>query len=307
MTKTLHPPTPGTRTAIRATGLTRRFGSVTALDRLDLEIPAGCFFVLVGRNGAGKTTLMETILGFGAPQDGTLECFGLLPHRKGAEVRAAIGYLPEGRAWPYPRMSGAAFLSHEAAFRTEWDPEWAERLCNTFEVPLRQRVEAMSKGEFRRLRIVAALAHRPPLLLLDEPSDGLDPIMRERLHETLAEQLSERETTVLAATHRPEELAGFAERLGVLRAGRMDTVLRRERMDREGLEVRVRIPDGVDAGTISDLGVLRREGQGPEELWHLLADPDTLSERCRGAGIEIVETRPLGVRELAIALLEASR
>lgn len=304
MIETLHSQASGSRLAIQATGLTRKYGSVTALDRLDLEIPVGCFFVLVGRNGAGKTTLMETILGFGAPDGGMLECFGLRPERKGPQVRAAIGYLAEGRAWPYPRMSGAACLAHEAAFRAEWDTEWADRLCAALEVPLHQKVEAMSKGGFRRLRIVAALAHRPPILLFDEPSDGLDPLMRERLHEVLAEQLSERETTVLVATHRPEEMAGFAEKLGVLSKGRMHAVLPRDQMDREGLEVRVRIPEDVDADAIQGLGVLRQEGDGPEQLWEILADPDEFARTCRSAGIEILETRTLGVRDLAVALLE---
>lgn len=293
--------------AFRAVGVERRFGATTALAGLDLEVPEHAFFLLLGRNGAGKTTLLRLFLDLLRPTAGKISVLGMDPTQEGARVRAAAGYVPEDREWPFPRMTVSGFLDYHAAYRPWWDGAYAERLANAFELPLGRSVTKLSKGEFRRAQIVAALAHRPPLLVLDEPTDGLDPLLRERLKEILADHLAACPTTVLLSTHVVGEVAGFADHLGVLGAGRAESVLSRERLSREVRRLLVRAPEGWRPPTLAPGTLLRRTGDpSGEEVWITLGDEDEVRRRMEESGARVLDARPLGLEEAAVAFLGAS-
>lgn len=296
--------------ALRARGVERRFGRTTALAGVDLEVPERAFFLLIGRNGAGKTTLLRLFLDLLPPSAGTLEVLGMDPVRQGAGIRAAVGYVPEDRDWPFPRMTVSRFLDYHASYRPWWDGAYAERLADELELPLDRRLGGLSKGEFRRAQIAVALAHHPPVLVMDEPTDGLDPLLRERFKELLADHLARWPTTVLVSTHVVGEVEGFADHLGVLRDGRADPVLSRERLAREGRRLVVAVPpDGpqpeLEAGTL-----LRRngvhgaeDGRGGEELWITLGDEDEIRREVESAGARVLDARPLRLEEATLALL----
>jgi ABC-2 type transport system ATP-binding protein len=296
----------GDGVAMRAAGVVRSFRDTRALEGVHLEVPEGGFFLLAGRNGAGKSTLIRLFLDLLPPTSGELSVLGLDPTRQGARVRAATGYVPEDGSWPFPRMTVRRFLDHHAAYRPWWDPAYERFLAGAFELPLERRVGELSKGEFRRAQITAALAHRPPLLVLDEPTDGLDPLMRERLGEILADHLSSSPATVLVSTHLVEQMEGFADHLAVLREGRMGPILTRERLRSEGRRIHISAPDGWVAPTPSSGRVLRREGRGGEELWVTLGDEVALRAEVERAGARIVDSRPLTLDEAAVALLGES-
>jgi ABC-2 type transport system ATP-binding protein len=290
-------------TAMRADGVTRHFGGIRALAGVELEVPEGSFFLLAGRNGAGKSTLLRLFLDLLRPTAGSLSVFGLDPTREGARVRAAVGYVPEDGDWTFPRMRVQRFLEHHAAYRPWWDEAYAQFLVEAFELPTEQRVGSLSKGEFRRLQITAALAHRPPLLVLDEPTDGLDPLMRERLQELLADHLATFPATVFVSTHLVDQLEGFADHLAVLREGRMGSVLTREDLRREGRRLHISAPKDWVAPRPRSGRVLRRDGGGGEELWVTLGDEQALRAEVERAGAQVVDSRPLTLDEAAVALL----
>src|SRR5690242_2936868 len=171
-------PSPSSADSVIAiTNVSRRFGSKTALDDVSLYVPRGGVFGLVGENGAGKTTLIKHILGLLKAETGNVRVFGLDPVADPVSVLGRIGYLSEQPDLP-GWMRVGEFLRYTQAFYPKWDPRYAEELRQQFSLESTTRIRVLSKGQRAKLGLLAAQAHRPDLLLLDEPSSGLDPIVR---------------------------------------------------------------------------------------------------------------------------------
>ena len=167
----------GTGNVVEIRNVSRRFGAKAALDDVSFDVPAGSVVGLVGENGAGKTTLIKHILGLLKAQSGTVRVFGLDPVREPVKVLSRIGYLSEEPDLP-GWMRVQELLRYIAAFYPTWDAAYAERLREEFELDPSARLKQLSKGQRARAGLIAALAYRPELLLLDEPSSGLDPVVR---------------------------------------------------------------------------------------------------------------------------------
>ena len=207
--------------AVTTRGLAKRFGSVRALDGLDLQVPEGAVYVLVGPNGAGKSTLIRTLMGLVQYQAGTVNVLGRDPAGRGAEVRAGIGYVPEDYRVGYAWMTVGRLLEHHAVYHPSWDAEYARQLRARYEIDPGRKCHTLSKGQSRRVQLVLALAHRPPLLLLDEPTDGLDHVVRDETLSILSEHLADSPTTVVISTHRVYEVEPLVDHVGVLAEGRL--------------------------------------------------------------------------------------
>lgn len=298
----------GSALAVRTRDLAKRFKKRRALAGLDLCVPEGSVYVLVGPNGAGKTTALRLLLGLARPEGGNSRVFGLDSHRQSAEVRAAIGYVPESHRTPYGEMKVEALLAHLAAYRPTWDGDYATRLVAELELRRQARYGELSKGEARRVQLVAALAHRPPLLLLDEPTDGLDPVMRDRFSSLLADHLAGSETTVILSTHVVQETELLASHLGVLADGRL-----RAQVDTATLEDRLRRYRAVVPADSSDRDLARNTGLGCAILdrrdargeidWVVWGDEEEVLHALRTAGAETRQVRRLGLSEAARILI----
>ena len=158
-------------------GVSRRFGKTVALDGLSLRVPRGCVYGLVGVNGAGKTTLIKHILGLLKARSGSVRVFGLDPVRNPVAVLRRIGYLSEERDLP-EWMRIDELMRYTAAYHPNWDQAHAEELLRTFGLDASKKVKNLSKGMRAQAGLVAAVAHRPDLLVLDELSTGLDDVIR---------------------------------------------------------------------------------------------------------------------------------
>lgn len=162
--------------------VTRRFGSKVALDDVSFRAPQGSVVGLVGENGAGKTTLIKHILGLLKAQTGTVRVFGRDPVADPVGVLSHIGYLSEEPDMPgWMRIS--QLIRYVSAFYPSWDHNYAERLRREFGLDPAMKVKQLSKGQRARAGLLIALAYRPELLVLDEPSSGLDPIVRRDIWE----------------------------------------------------------------------------------------------------------------------------
>src|SRR5438270_6511810 len=161
---------------IEVTELTRRFDSKRALDSVSLSMPRGAVYGLVGANGAGKTTLIKHILGLLRAQNGSVRVFGVDPVADPVGVLARIGYLSEENDLP-GWMRVDELIRYSRAFRPNWDDAYAEELRQSFALDPAAKIKSLSKGQLARVGILIALAYRPDLLLLHEPSSGLDPIV----------------------------------------------------------------------------------------------------------------------------------
>lgn len=200
--------------------LTRRFAKTTALDDVSLEVQSGIVIGLVGGNGAGKTTLIRHVLGTLKAQAGFVSVFGLDPVADPVGVLGRIGYLSENRDLP-DWMRGEELLRFSQAYYPNWDERFAGELIEAFELNLRQRVKSLSRGQRARLGLVTALAHRPPLLVLDEPSSGLDAVVRRDILAAIIRTVADEGRTVLFSSHLLEEVERVADRVAMLHDGRL--------------------------------------------------------------------------------------
>jgi ABC-2 type transport system ATP-binding protein len=260
--------------AVRTEGLVKRFGRETALAGVDLSVPEGAVYLLSGTNGAGKSTLLRTLLNIERPDRGTVTVLGLDSAANGPEVRARAGYVPETGEGTYGWMRAGRFLAHHAGFQTNWDDQYAQHLIRLLDVRTESRLGTLSKGQARRVQIVGALAHRPPVLLLDELTDGLDPLAREEVLGLLAAHLADTGATAILSTHLVAEVETLVDHVGVLRSGRLVAQAPAERLLSRLQRYELDAPEGWAAPATLQAMVLRRDS-GPGK-----------SERLVGAGAE---------------------
>lgn len=205
---------------IEVRGLVVGFGRHRVLDGVELDVPAGSLTALLGKNGVGKTTLLRALGGELRAYAGTLRVLGLDPWRERRALARSIGWVDERAEWPrWMRVEEQwRFL---APFHPTWDDAEARRLADEFEVDRRAKLAELSRGERAIALLVAALAHRPKLLLLDEPFGGLDVLARRRVFSALIEHLARAGTSALFATHSLADVERLADRIALLVDGRV--------------------------------------------------------------------------------------
>jgi len=205
---------------IDVTELTRRFDSKTALDSVTLSLPRGAVYGLVGANGAGKTTLIKHILGLLRAQSGSVRVFGLDPVADPVGVLSRIGYLSEENDLP-GWMRVDELIRYSRAFRPAWDDEYAEELRESFALDPAAKVKNLSKGQKARAGMLIALSYRPDLLVLDEPSSGLDPIVRRDILGAIIRTIAHEGRTVLFSSHLLEEVEQVADHVTMINKGKI--------------------------------------------------------------------------------------
>jgi ABC-2 type transport system ATP-binding protein len=214
-------PSPSSAAAvISVTGLSRRFGSMFALNDVSLFVPRGCVFGLVGENGAGKTTLIKHLLGLLRAQTGTVRLFEQDPIQDTVEVLSRVGYLSENRDLP-AWMRVDELLRYTRGFYSSWDDGYAEQLLKQFGLDRTARVRTLSQGQTAKLGLLLALAYRPELLLLDESSSGLDPLVRHDILEAIIRSVAEEGRTVLFSSHLLDEVERVSDHLAMIHQGRI--------------------------------------------------------------------------------------
>jgi ABC-2 type transport system ATP-binding protein len=203
---------------IEVSDLSRRFGANTALDAVSLSLSRGAVHGLVGENGAGKTTLIRHLLGLLRAESGSVRVFGLDPVADPVGVLSRVGYLSEENDLP-AWMRVDELLRYSRAFYRAWDDGYAEELRERFALDSAARVGELSKGQKARAGLLVALAHRPELLVLDEPSSGLDPIVRRDILGAVVRTLADEGRTVLFSSHLLEEVEQVADHVTILHHG----------------------------------------------------------------------------------------
>ena len=205
--------------AISTEGLTKHYGDVRAVQDLDLEISRGEVFGFLGPNGSGKTTTMRTILDLIRPTEGRASILGMDSHQQAVEIRRHVGYVP-GELALYPKLTGRQFLDYFAHLRggVEWD--FVDELAGRFEADLAKRIGEYSTGNRQKIGLIQAFMNRPDVLILDEPSVGLDPLVQQELHAILRDAATEGRTVFLSS-HTLSEVERVADRVGIIRKGRL--------------------------------------------------------------------------------------
>jgi ABC-type multidrug transport system ATPase subunit len=281
---------------IAVANLSRTFGSRQALHDVSLVVPRGAVFGVVGENGAGKSTLIKHLLGLWRAETGSVRVFGIDPVADPPAVLARIGYLSEQPDLP-GWMHVDELLRYTQAFYPSWDEKYAERLGEQFALDPGARVRTLSKGQQAKLGLLLAEAHRPELLILDEPSSGLDPIVRRDILETIIRTVTGEGRTVVFSSHLLEEIERVSDHLAMLHEGRLilceplEDIKARHRC----LTLRFERPQ---AEPPRPHGVISVNGSG--RSWTVVCDPARIDWSATN-GAEVVDERAVSLDELFIA------
>jgi ABC-2 type transport system ATP-binding protein len=284
-------------------GVVKRYGARTALDGFDLRVAPGEVFGFLGPNGAGKTTAIRISLGLLRPDAGSVRVLGRDPWIEGVAERARIGYLPSGPRF-YDRMRAVDLLDHLAALGGGHTPgrRRALELLELSRADLARPIREYSRGMRQKLGIVQAVQHEPELLVLDEPTEGLDPIVQEAFYELVRER-RDAGATVLFSSHVLSEVEALCERVGMIREGRMITVrvLSEMQAARPRL-VRIEFVDPVAAAEFELEGAQRVELDGARLRLSYSGDPSALVRALAAERIVDLEIEKASLEGIFLSL-----
>jgi len=285
--------------------LTRRFGSTDAVCRLNLCIPKGAVCALLGPNGAGKTTTIKLLMNLLRPTEGSARVLGVDSRRLGPREFARIGYVSENQQLPL-WMSVRQFLNYCRPFYPTWDSALEKSLLAQFALPEDRKLKHLSRGMAMKAALVASLAYRPKLLILDEPFSGLDPLVRDEFIRGVLEVSELGEWTVLVSSHDIDEVERLCDRVALLDDGRLRVDETTEALQGRFRRVEItghiadvaRPPNWMDwnsSGTLTRFVETAYAGEASERTWR---------ERFAGA---TVSAQPMALREIFLTLARAGR
>lgn len=292
--------------ALMAQGLTKSYGRVRALRGVDLEVQRGEIFGYLGPNGAGKTTTIRCMLDLIRPDSGTLRVLGIDPQADPVEVRARIGYLP-GEMQLDPNMTVEGALRYFNALRgNKVDWGFARQLTERLDLPLKPVIKNLSHGNKQKVGVVQALMHRPQLLLLDEPTLGLDPLMqRETLR--LITEAKANGATVFFSSHIMSEVEAVGERVAIIRRGEVVEVAEPTSLINRALRrANVRFKQPVDTGplaNVSGVTVLSQDDR-TSVLLQVEGEMDSLIKALAAFPVSDFETERPSLEEIFLAYYE---
>lgn len=284
---------------VEVAGLTRRYGEHCALDGVDFSASAGRVYGLVGANGAGKTTLLKHLLGLLRPQSGTVRVFGEDPARHPERVLKRVGYLSEHRELP-DWMRIHELLRYLQAYHPTWDMRFAHELIDTFKLDPGKRISALSQGMRAQTGLIAALAHRPELLILDEPSNGLDAVVRLDIIDAVIRTVVEEGRCVIFSSHLLDEMERTCDHVTMIQNGRIAFDCDLDAIKETHLVSRVCFA-GFQSAPPQLAGALTAHGSG--RMWQVVHAASL--EQFRGvvaeAQGEIIESRLATLEEIFLA------
>lgn len=287
---------------INIQGLSREFDKNKALDNIDLRVASGQVIGIVGENGAGKTTLIKHLLGLYKAQQGSVSVFGLDPVSNPAEVLGRIGYLSEQPDLP-GWMTIAQYMNYMSAFYTGWDKNYANKLIKATSLDSDKKIQSLSKGQQARVGLCAAQAHKPDLLLLDEPSSGLDPLVRKEILSAAIRTVVDDGRSVVFSSHFLEEVERICDHLVMFSKGKivlsapMSQVLEHHRI----LVISSEEFDRVGKNNIEQLpGLIKISEKRGEYLVSLNVSDGHLLSAMTNLSLTIVDKRLMTLDEIFI-------
>ena len=290
---------PRVESVIIVSELTRRFGATTALASVSLSVTRGAVHGLVGANGAGKTTLIKHILGLLRAASGSVRVFGLDPVADPVAVLSRIGYLSEENDLP-GWMRVDELIRYSRAFYPAWDDGYAEELRQTFALDPTTKIRDLSRGQKARAGLLIALAYRPELLVLDEPSSGLDPIVRRDILRAIIRTIANEGRTVFFSSHLLEEVEQVADHVTMISQGRIAQCAPLKALRESHRCVTVHFAQSRPRPP-AVAGVLRWDGGGREWTAVVHRDSGELEGAVAGWGGRVVAENAPSLEELFIA------
>ena len=290
--------------AIEVRDLHYRAGKTFEIRDFALNVPTGSFYGFLGPNGAGKTTVIQLLLGLLRPLGGRVAVLGRELPREAPAALARTGYVPE-RPHLYPTLTVAEALQYHRAFYPSWDGARANELVAQFGLERDQRLQGLSKGEMGKLEMLLALAQRPDLLVLDEPTDGLDPVVRRDALTALLDYVSQHNATVFISSHLVHELERICDWVGVMDRGRLLAEVPMQSF-KNGIK-RLRVANAPAPSAQMPFVLLSRETGQAVETWIVRGWQPPMTQWFEGSGAALREVIDLDLEEGFVELLRTFR
>lgn len=286
--------------ALKIRGLVKRFAAFQ-LGPLDMTVPSGVVYGLIGANGAGKTTTIDLVMGMGREDEGTIEVFGLDHIRDEVEMKRRTGYVSPDLVFTAWGKVGR-LISFYRSFYADWDGAYCEELLKRLNLGWNDRIATLSFGSRTKLGLVLALSHRPDLLLLDEPLAGLDAVSKREVFTEILDAVQDENRTVLISSHNLDELERFCDHIGILHEGKL--LLEGATSD---LVERFRMVDCVAANGMTPGGFPGAYLQRQDGIRYriLLDTANDGLDRLKAQGATDIVATPVTLEELFVALVKA--
>jgi len=272
--------------------ITKTFGNFKALDDLTMTVPKGAVYGLVGPNGAGKSTAIRHMTGVYRPDNGTVMVQGQ-PVYENPAVKETIGYIPDDIFF-FPSASLEDMRTFYKGIYPRFDDKLFEKLYEVFQLPKKSPIRRFSKGMQKQAAFHLAICTRPELLILDEPVDGLDPVMRRQVWSLILSDVAQRETTVLISSHNLRELEDICDHVGIMDHGKM--LLERSLADMQGSTVKLQLvgeaPDGLD--------ILHESASGRLKTLVVRGSAQEVTQRVQAVSPVYFDVLPLSLEEIFI-------
>ena len=272
--------------------VTKTFGNFKALDELTMTVPRGSVYGLVGPNGAGKSTAIRHLTGIYVPDSGEITMEGQ-PIYENPAVKARIGYIPD-EIFYFPAATLEDMRKFYAGLYPDFDQDLFERLYTVFDLPRKGPIRRFSKGMQKQAAFHLALCCRPDVLILDEPVDGLDPVMRRQVMSLILSDVAERGTTVLISSHNLRELEDVCDHVGIMNRGRM--LLERSLADMQGATHKLQIAGDVPQG----LEILHESASGRLKTCVVRGAADEIAQKVAETNPAYFDVLPLSLEEIFI-------
>ena len=284
---------------VEVNNLSRQYGRTMALDDVSFTATRGRVYGVVGANGAGKTTLIKHLMGLLRCKSGSVRVFGLDPVRDPVNVLKNIGYLSEDRDLP-DWMSIRELMDYTHAFYTNWDPAYATELLDTFSLDPAKKIKDLSRGMRAQVALIAAIAHRPQLLILDEPSSGLDAVVRKDILNAIVRTISEEGRTVIFSSHFLDEVERMSDHVTMIQQGRIVLEGSLETLTSAYHRSNIRFADPLTKAPAIE-GAVRVEGS--DRFWSVVHSTtmEQFGTAAQKLGAEIVDSRHANLEEIFVA------
>lgn len=293
--------------AIELVDVNWKAGKSFALKDVSLRVPVGSIYGFLGPNGSGKTTSIRLFMGMMKPASGSIRVLGMDVPDDMPRILARVGYVPE-RPHVYPSLTVGEQVKYHASFFDLWDRGWAEELMKRLDIDPDRKISRMSKGETGKLLLLLALSQRPDLLVLDEPTDGLDPVVRRDVLTAVLDYVGETGATVFISSHLVHELERICDWVGVMDHGELVAQMPMHQF-KNGIK-KIRVDDAPPANAAEPFTVLSRRqtnGRVASETWIVRGWEDPMRHYFDGVGATVRDVMDLDLEEGFVELLRSSR
>ena len=285
--------------AIETRDLVKRYGSITAVDGLSLSVPRGAVYALVGRNGSGKTTTIRMLLDLARPEAGTARVLGMDVHAERVKVLERVGYVSDR-----PLLSGwtgEQLVRFNRGFYPRWSDELVARYVRVFDIPMKQRFRNLSRGNQTKMWLMLALAQQPDVLILDEPTAGLDPVVTDQLLRVLVEDVAAEGRTVFMSSHHLSEIERIADWVGMIDKGKLLLEAPMEELRARFRRIQVA---GV-AEMAMPMAAMRVRRSGASTEYVVRDGAEEFVDALERGGATVIQSSPMNLSEIFLECLGA--